>query len=108
MMAAPQVVLHFPVVTKLNLRLLSILDDNDVEPEMQNALAQAGGATRGLFTGVACDKKELHAEFLEDSMNLDSAAEPDKALKFKIIMRTARLICARGTCAERLNVEVKA
>ena len=48
---------QFPVISKINMRLLSILDKNDVDQRMQSPLGKFGATTPGFVTVVASGKK---------------------------------------------------
>ena len=56
---AAQLAAQYPFLSALNLRRLSILEENEVDLEMQNLLGEFGDTSPGLFAAVASDKKEL-------------------------------------------------
>ena len=87
---AVQLALQYPFLGKLDLSLLSILEENEVDLEMENLLGEFGATSLGLSVAVAPDKKGLKEELLKDVMGLDNAAVQDKALKAHVYARVAR------------------
>ena len=101
---ADQIAARYPFLSKLNLRLRSILEENEVDLEMQNLLGEFEATSPGLYAAVTSHKKELQEGFLKDVMGLDHMAVQDKALKANVYSRVARLACAWSTCTMRSEV----
>ena len=56
---AAQLAVQYPFLIKLNLKLVSILEENEVDLNMQNWLGEFGATSPGLFAAAASDKQEL-------------------------------------------------
>ena len=84
-------IISFLFIYKLNTRLLSILDEHEVDQETPNLMGDFGATAPGLFAAVPGDKKDIKTKFLKDVMSLAPTTEPEKALRARICSRVATL-----------------